>query len=48
MQDVHVKLNAGLPDKSGLQQEDSFTSIELKCEEETDEILLLEHSCVWR
>jgi len=48
MQDVHMKLNAGLPDKSGIQQEeDNFTSNELKHEEETEEILLLEPSCVW-
>jgi len=48
MQNVHLKLNAGLPDKSGIQQEeDYFTSSELKYEEETDEMLLLEHSCVW-
>jgi len=45
MQDVHMKLNPELPCQSRIQQEDSFPQqIGLKSEEETNEMLHLEHS----
>ena len=49
MEDVHVKLNPGLPWQSCIQQEeDSFyQQIGLKFEEETNKMLHLEHGFVW-
>ena len=50
MEDVHVKLNPGLPWQICIQQEeeDSFyKQIGLKSEEETNKMLHLEHGFVW-
>jgi hypothetical protein len=49
MQDVHGKLNKGLPlQSSARQEEDSFhQELGLTFKEETSQVLLLEHDFVW-
>jgi hypothetical protein len=46
MQDVHMRLNPGLPCQSSIQQEEESFHLQtgLKCKEETNEMPHLEHS----
>ena len=48
MQDVHGKLNKGLPLQSSTRQEHSFhQELGLTFKEETSQVLHLEHDFVW-
>ena len=49
MQDVHVKLNPGLPWQSSIQREEDYfhQQNELKFKKETSKVLHMEHSFVW-